>query len=313
MQNSEFDNNQDGFDTNSQNNDDAPSPQDGGCPNGSTNSNPPPGTQRKTSCWVFTHNYVHDNNNPNVPSAGSAAAGPAGTGMSIAGGRHDIVTANRFSNNGAWGILLVPYPDTETPPDVAHCEGGVGQNGTAACYFDDFANEIAGNTFSNNGFFGNATNGDIGELSNPNPDGNCVHDNMRADGSAITSDPPAIESTHGTCGKPGSGNQLASPFGVQVACDSQLLFPCPANAAANYPRVTHIKLAPLPSETTMPDPCAGVPANAFCSSSARAVHHSKEEGQEAPCNTSATTTPGPTAITTRSDRVRDLPARGRAL
>ena len=39
---------------------------------------------------------------------------------SIAGGRYDTVADNRFVNNGAWGILTVPYPDTETPPtDVA--------------------------------------------------------------------------------------------------------------------------------------------------------------------------------------------------
>src|SRR5205085_46917 len=64
IQNSEFDNNQSGFVTNSQNNDDAPSPQDGICPGGATG---PTGTH---SCWVFTKNSVHDNNNPNVPTVG---------------------------------------------------------------------------------------------------------------------------------------------------------------------------------------------------------------------------------------------------
>ncbi|MGH3564326.1 MAG: hypothetical protein ACRDTN_21750, partial [Mycobacterium sp.] len=59
---SEFDNNKTGFSTNSQNNDDAPSPQSGHCPGNETG---PTGTQ---SCWLFTHNSVHDNNNPNVPA-----------------------------------------------------------------------------------------------------------------------------------------------------------------------------------------------------------------------------------------------------
>ncbi len=60
---SEWDHNKDGFDTNSQNSADAPSPQNGACPKGVKG---PTGT---TSCWVFEHNYVHDNNNPNVPTS----------------------------------------------------------------------------------------------------------------------------------------------------------------------------------------------------------------------------------------------------
>ena len=79
VENSQFDNNEDGFDTNSQNGDNPP-PQDGACPNGGTSP-----ITHTHSCWVFMHNYVHDNNNPNVPAAGSAAAGPVGTGISAAG------------------------------------------------------------------------------------------------------------------------------------------------------------------------------------------------------------------------------------
>src|SRR5260370_10683890 len=91
--NSQSDNTEDGFSTNSQNGDNPP-PQDGSCPGG--------GTSRIThthSCWVFMNNYVHDNNNPNVPAAGSAAAGPVGTGISASGGRNDTIINNMFSNN----------------------------------------------------------------------------------------------------------------------------------------------------------------------------------------------------------------------
>ncbi len=31
---------------------------------------------------------------------------------------------NRFKNNGSWAMLVVPFPDTDTPPPVAHCVGG---------------------------------------------------------------------------------------------------------------------------------------------------------------------------------------------
>ena len=120
VKNSEFDRNQDGFDTNSQNNDDAPSPQNGACPGNGTSS-----VTHTGSCWVFMNNYVHDNNNPNVPRVGAAGAGPVGTGMSIAGGRNDTIMKNRFVRNGSWGLLMIPFPDTDTPPPVAHCEGGV--------------------------------------------------------------------------------------------------------------------------------------------------------------------------------------------
>src|ERR1700756_3396234 len=109
IENSQFDNNEDGFDTNSQNADE-PAPQNGSCPNGVK-----PPVKGAPTCWVFFHNYVHDNNNPNVPASGSAAAGPVGTGMSVSGGRFDTIMDNRFVNNDAWGMILVPSLDSGKP------------------------------------------------------------------------------------------------------------------------------------------------------------------------------------------------------
>ncbi len=113
VKNSEFDNNQDGFDTNSQNGDNPP-PQNGACPGNKISP-----ITHTHSCWVFMDNFVHDNNNPNVPAAGSAAAGPVGTGMSVSGGRNDTVMHNRFVHNGAWGVVVIAYPDSGPP-----CTGG---------------------------------------------------------------------------------------------------------------------------------------------------------------------------------------------
>src|SRR5207247_9301930 len=59
-----------------------------------------------------------------LPRSGTAALGPVGTGIVLAGGRHDTVIGNRIRNQGAWGVLVVPYPDTGPPPPIAHCEGG---------------------------------------------------------------------------------------------------------------------------------------------------------------------------------------------
>jgi len=75
VDNNECDNNKTGLVSNSQNNDDWPSPQIGLCPAGRTG---PLGTQ---SCTVWMNNFVHDNNEPNVPGNGSGLSGGAPVGM----------------------------------------------------------------------------------------------------------------------------------------------------------------------------------------------------------------------------------------
>jgi hypothetical protein len=266
IENSEFNNNEEGIATQSQNNDDAPSPQDGICPNGTSNPKPPAGAQRTNVCWVAINNKIVNNNNGATPTSASAP-GLVGTGMTIAGGRHDIVVGNTFANNNAWGIALLPYPATEAPPEVANCNGGVGSGSgeTYVCYFDDFANEIVGNKFSHNGSYGNPTNGDIGEVSNPEPDGNCWHNNVELGGGTLTSYPPEIQTTHGTCGQPNSGEPASSVLAAQATCDSQLVAPCPPVPGEEYPRSSTVKLIGLPQQRSMVNPCGGVPANSWCS------------------------------------------------
>jgi hypothetical protein len=269
IEHSQFDNNEEGVATQSQNNDDAPSPQDGICPNNTTNPSPPPGAQRTNVCWVFIHNKVLENNNGSTPTS-SSAPGLLGTGMSIAGGRHDLVVDNTFAGNKAWGMLLVPYPATETPPSQVpeedHCKGGVGTGSgeTYVCYYDDFASEIEGNVFSNNGGYKNVSNGDIGEVSNPETDGNCWHGNIHQGAGTLSSAPAEIQSTHGTCGQANTGEPVTSALGAEATCDSQLLAKCPAFPGGEYPRSTEVKMMALPAQKTMANPCAGVPSNPWC-------------------------------------------------
>jgi hypothetical protein len=258
VENSQFDNNEDGFDTNSQNGDNPP-PQDGACPNGGISP-----ITHTHSCWVFMHNWVHDNNYPDVPAAGSAAAGPVGTGMSLSGARDDTVMDNLFQNNGAWGTILVPYPDSGPP-----CTGGTST--PAACIYDEYGDAVIGNTYEHNGFFGNPTNGDIGAGNlEPGPT-DCFGGNVEYGGGAATTSPPFAESLYPSCTGQTVPPDLNAPFIDEVACDSQSISIGPIGGGtlcppgANYPRRTGVAMHPLPAGlATMPNPCQGVPANPWC-------------------------------------------------
>jgi hypothetical protein len=261
VKNSEFDNNEDGFDTNSQNGDNPP-PQNGACPNNGTSP-----ITHTHSCWVFMHNYVHDNNNPNIPSAGLAAAGPVGTGMSISGGRNDTVMDNTFARNNAWGTIFVPFPDSGPP-----CTGGTSLGGgQPVCLYDEWGDALLNNTYTDNGSYGNPSNGDIG-LTNflPGPT-DCFSGNKDTKG-PLTGTSYA-ETMYPTCNgqtvPPSVTNPQSSVFTEEVACDSTLyLFgatKAPCAPTDHYPRRTKVVIHPLPKHLqTMPHPCRGVPANPWC-------------------------------------------------
>jgi hypothetical protein len=259
VEHSRFDHNEDGFDTNSQNGDNPP-PQNGACPKGVK-----PPVKGAVGCWVFYDNYVHDNNNPNIPSAGSAAAGPVGTGMSVSGGRNDTVMDNRFVRNKAWGMIFVPYPDTSGKP----CTGGV-LAGTL-CTYDDWGNALLNNRFSHNGGYGNATNGDFAELTEyPGHAINCYRGNRDTAGK-LTSSPSNLQQTNSHCGQKATQPDSNPTFTNQVVCDSQIVAGSPC-VDAKYPRRTKVVMHPLPPASelpTMPNPCRGVPANPWCP----AKHH----------------------------------------
>ena len=256
LKKSEWDRNASGIVTNSQNNDDAPSPQNGACPKGGKG---PTGTY---SCTIFERNNVHDNNNSHTPLT---TPSPIGSGIIIAGGRADTIANNTVTRNNGWGILLVPYPDTDTPPPIAHCQGGTQLPGT--CIYWDWANQIFGNTLSDNGSYGNPTNGDLAEGSIPEPNhlSNCWYDNKHPDGSPATTDPPDLESFHGksACGQPQTEGGDSGPLLAQVGCDARVT---PCTPDMNYPTwdPNKVRIHKLPRQKTMPNPCKGVPRNPWC-------------------------------------------------
>lgn len=252
---SQFDNNKDGLDTNTQLNGDPPAPQDGSCPDNGISP-----ITHTNSCWLFAHNLVHDNNNPNVPQAGNAGNGPTGTGMTLSGGRNDTVRDNLFYDNGAWGTLFVPYPDSN-PPSLNQTCGGTGGTEVPGlgCVYDPEGDLLAQNTYLHNGFFGNPSNSDFGQITiTPGEPQNCYRGNSAPDGSA----PSGLERTQHLCGPLTTAPNTGGDLLAQVLCDTGF-GTCPPGA--NYPKLTGVVMHPLPAGLpTMNNPCAGVPANPWC-------------------------------------------------
>lgn len=283
IKDSVFDHNKSGITANSQNNSDAPSPQSGACPNGGA------GPLYNGSCDIWENNNIYDNNNPNVPgnsTNGLAGASPVGSGIVLAGTRQITLYHNRITGNGSWGVLVVDLPDQEYPPTATNgenCQGGVylvppGAPGQAPlCYFQALGNQVLGNYFSGNGGFGNPSNGDVALFSTPSTDlapphhvynADCFADN--SDPAGFTSDPPAAQSDPLlSCDRPSPGNPDPALV-IQAECAAQLIASCPSAPlpGLNYPRpAAHFTLGMPPAQPTMPNPCAGVPANPWCPAS----------------------------------------------
>jgi hypothetical protein len=267
VKNSEFDQNQDGFDTDTENGD-APSPQNGACPNNGISP-----ITHTNSCWVFMDNYVHDNNNPNVPQVGQAGSTPLGVGLSLSGARNDTVMHNRFVRNDAWGVLIQVQQGSGGPPCIAGVLNFSFLGLTLPCLFDNWGNAILNNTFADNGSFGHATNGDIAayNLLDGNPT-NCYSGNMNPGG--LTTSPAGLEQTHPACTGASVPATPNVPLIEELLCGNEgvlvgVSISCPGGKP--YPSRTHVVMHPLPDPKTMPDPCTGVPANPWCRASSAAT------------------------------------------
>ncbi|MDP9326519.1 MAG: hypothetical protein M3O87_08325 [Candidatus Dormibacteraeota bacterium] len=301
--NSEWNHNRTGLVSNAQNNDDSPSPEYGQCVAPSTPPTLAGISAGPNSCYVMFGNYIHDNNNHNVPGSGLTSVSAVGTGVELAATQHISVIGNLIVNQKAWGVVTHDFPDPGESGDAA-CQGGigVGPNGTTLCTFFSLGNYVGFNTFANNGGFGNTGNGDVanqaaGVTKAPSdsvgsvPDPNCFAGNTDAGG--FTADPPTLQSA--PC-PPGSFDTLNGTVQLVCATGALSLFAQGANVTcpvpASYGTADHtcgtvdspgiptgeegseVCFLPL-SRTldasinpTMPDPCAGVPANAYCPAAA---------------------------------------------
>jgi len=297
IQNSTFDNNKEGLDTNTALTGDPPPPQNGECPGDKDvpGSQPVPGTDPIIySCWVFgPGNLVENNNNPNVPVSGTAGLGPTATGQTVSGGRNDVVIGNTYEGNEGYGLLFVPYPDPNLRSDGKTCKGTGGLDVSSllgnlgvSCIYDPEGDAAIDNTFTNNSTLGNADNADLGNLLiGSNEPENCFvgnTDSATESGEATNADvidgyPQLAPSTCGARTAKTSllGANTDGTLLIQAECDSGLLSGSSCSSA-NYPTTTGVVMEPLPGAPSLTDPadtdlptlnpCTDIPlSNLWCS------------------------------------------------
>ena len=297
IEDSTFENNKEGLDTNTALSGDPPPPQNGECPGNErvAGSVKIPGKNIR-SCWVFgPNNLVEDNNNPNVPVEGTAGLGPTGTGMTISGGRNDTIKDDEFLDNGAWGMLFVPYPDSDSTVVengvTYQCaeEGGVPTSSQPllsslgiGCLFDPQGDFSTHNKFSGDGTDGNSSDADVGNLLIYGGEReNCASGNTEWNSTFTTKTGPATtaDSISSKCGADTPtttllGSNTDETLLLQAECDAGLLSGSSCSSAV-YPKVTAVTMEPLPGAKglespdtadlpTMPNPCKGVPADDWC-------------------------------------------------
>ncbi len=159
------------------------------------------------SCMIIEHNVIKNNNNANAPTSG--IAGAVGAGVEVSGGAYDTVRDNLIIHNGSWGVVTHDYPDTETPPQGSHCQGGVQVSPKTVRLSPAHGNRCTATSSRTTGTFGNVTNGDlatVGLLPNSATPRNCFYSNRDAAG-RVTSEPKNIQTTTvdgRPCGKPGT-------------------------------------------------------------------------------------------------------------
>ncbi len=172
LANSLFEHNGAGINLASENNEDAPPPQDGACPSGMSGPQPiAPGI-----CTVVEHNTVKADNNADVSP--EAAEVLLGAGIDLAGAKHDLIFNNDVSDQGSYGIVTTIYVNTGSVglPN-ADCQEGHGLPADE-CFYSASGNVIADNTLQHDGLFANPTNGDLADATVAEPAPNCFRSNI---------------------------------------------------------------------------------------------------------------------------------------
>ncbi len=135
--------------------------------------------------------------------------------------------------------------------------------------YDDQGDALIGNTFTHNGSYGNPTNGDFAELTlvGGNPI-NCYSGNVDTGGMLTGSPckPPRPPTASAARSRPPMAPTPTSSTCCRRPATPRRSVQCLCPGSPGYPRVKQVVMKPLPHNLpTMPTPCKGVPANAWCS------------------------------------------------
>ena len=188
-------------------------------------------------------NYIHDNNDSDVPGniSGFTAVAPLGSGVDLAGGWDDVVRHNLIVNQKHAGVLMHWF------------------------FMPPVNNQVLYNTFVNTGYAGGPV-GDADIAIDGTGLMNCMEGNVHRTGGTTTPatvDPPnPVGLTDCGAGNPGRtnlGRGIYSPGDPLVSVMTAL------NAVGITEPRDYKGPGPRPAALlTMPNPCAGVPANPWC-------------------------------------------------
>jgi FtsP/CotA-like multicopper oxidase with cupredoxin domain len=185
-------------------------------------------------------NYVHDNNDHDVPGAGITAIAPVGNGIEIAGGSNNIIRGNLIKNESHAGVILHWL---FTPP---------------------INNQIVHNTFVHVAYAGKPGDADIA-LDGTSLQ-NCIDANVDHTGGhtkPASVDPPNLLDLD-NCGQANILRQNGR--GIYEPGDPVVSIMTALNAAGITEPKDYKGPGPRPGAMqTMHNPCTGVPDNPWCS------------------------------------------------
>ena len=245
IENSTFAHNSSGVVPNSENPGDGPPPQNGVC--GKANSLHPNPTPHFTTtaiqrCTIIRKNLITENNNLSAPGNPSTNKAPWGVGVELPGDYADWVTENTITKNPNNGVLGFEYPNPFPPTEKT-------------LFFQLAGNKISNNTFTENGTSLASFAGDVALQGGLFSSGQSQSTNNCVSGNSFTAAtyPAKIEETWGcqnaTTPNPNNGFG-AVEYLIQLQGESE------ARTSVGQP-------VPGP-QTTMPEPCEGVPLNPLC-------------------------------------------------
>ena len=276
IENSQFDNNEDGVDTNTQ-----------------IAGDPPPPAERRLPRRRHQPDHPHPlvlGLHPQRRARQQQPRRPRGRQRRGRPDRHRHDALRRAQRHGdgqhvreqrRLGHALRPVPrlgHAVAPPEVQRTTAGFQISGLG-CVFETENDALTGNTYVHDGFFGNPSNADFGQIVlHSGLPSNCYADNSGAAGELAGQPGAAAAHLWRAVDRPPTSTTRWSPRSSATPAW------VPARRGRTTRRRSGVHLEPLPQGLpTMANPCAGVPSNAWCASGSSlgsTTRHGGHSGQE---------------------------------